>query len=307
MLTRFVAKSANKKTGPIPVSTSSAVTCPDACPLKARGCYASAGQPLKGRWQEVTDGKAGMEWPAFLNAVRKLPNGTFWRHNQAGDLPGINNEIDQNALAMLIDANTDKRGFTYTHKPMDTRNNRDAVACANANGFTINLSADTLAEADELADLDIAPVVVVLDAEHGKRHDLTTPSGRKVATCPATYRDDVTCASCQLCQRRDRKVIVGFPAHAHKARLPRRLRLTSLQRVEGVIIMRFKHSPQARHRARLHARHEHARCHHRNPHAPIRHTHGGHRGRSFELSAVIRMGQWCERVGNRLECEERVK
>jgi len=42
---------------------------------------------------------------------------------------------------------------------------------------------------------------------------VTTPAGRKVATCPATYRDDVTCASCQLCQRKDRKVIVGFPAH----------------------------------------------------------------------------------------------
>jgi hypothetical protein len=219
MLTRFVAKSANKKTGPIPVSTSSAVTCPDACPLKAKGCYASAGQPLKGRWQEVTDGKAGMEWHAFLTAVARLPAGTFWRHNQAGDLPGENNQIDVEALHTLIEANRGKRGFTYTHKPVvDDVVNRECVAIANANGFTINLSADTLAEADELADLDIAPVVVVLDAEHGKRHDLTTPSGRKVATCPATYRDDVTCAACQLCQRRDRKVIVGFPAHGPQAK-----------------------------------------------------------------------------------------
>ena len=40
-----------------------------------------------------------------------------------------------------------------------------------------------------------------------------TPEGWAVKTCPATYRDDVTCQSCQLCQRRDRKVIVGFPAH----------------------------------------------------------------------------------------------
>lgn len=32
-------------------------------------------------------------------------------------------------------------------------------------------------------------------------------------TCPATYRDDVTCATCGLCASTTRKVIVGFPAH----------------------------------------------------------------------------------------------
>jgi hypothetical protein len=121
--------------------------------------------------------------------------------------------IDHPALRQLVAANTGKRGFTYTHKPMHVAANRVSVKHANEHGFTVNLSADTLAEADELAALNIAPVVVVLDAKEGERHDVTTPEGRKVATCPATYRDNVTCASCQLCQRRDRKVIVGFPAH----------------------------------------------------------------------------------------------
>jgi hypothetical protein len=49
--------------------------------------------------------------------------------------------------------------------------------------------------------------------------------GRQVATCPAAYRDDVTCASCGLCQRQDRKLIVGFPAHGYskgKARIAAR-------------------------------------------------------------------------------------
>ena len=40
-----------------------------------------------------------------------------------------------------------------------------------------------------------------------------TPAGRKVIDCPATYRDDITCDDCQLCQRQKRKVIVGFPGH----------------------------------------------------------------------------------------------
>jgi hypothetical protein len=130
-------------------------------------------------------------------------------------LPGHGNRIDAIALASLVEANAGKRGFTYTHKPVDNANvmNRYAVAHANANGFTVNLSANTLAEADTLSALNIGPVVVIQDVPEGARHDTVTPGGRKVSTCPATYRDDITCATCQLCQRRDRSVIIGFPAH----------------------------------------------------------------------------------------------
>jgi hypothetical protein len=90
-----------------------------------------------------------------------------------------------------------------------------SIAAANADGFTINLSANNLAHADELAALDIGPVAVVLPAGFDGRHT-QTPAGRRVAQCPATYRD-TTCADCGLCAKRDRKVIVGFPAHGvHK-------------------------------------------------------------------------------------------
>lgn len=218
----LVLKSTNGKVGPIPVSTSTAITCPDACPLKraadsngnyvSGGCYADGG-PLAIHWRKVTGGERGTDWRGFVSAIAMLPPGTLWRHNQAGDLPGANDAIDGAALAQLVDANTGKNGFTYTHKPMADAANRDAVAHANANGFVVNLSANTLAEADALADMAIGPVVVLLDAKDGERADTVTPAGRKVATCPATYRDDVTCASCKLCARRDRKVIVGFPAH----------------------------------------------------------------------------------------------
>jgi hypothetical protein len=214
MQVHLTLASRNRKVGPIPVSTTTAASCPDACPLKAAGCYAKGG-PLAMHWRKVTDGAAGTDWATFTATIAALPAGTFWRHNQAGDLPGHGDRIDATALHMLVEANAGKRGFTYTHKPVDGRHplNRAAVAQANCNGFTVNLSADTLVEADTLAALNIGPVVVVQDAAEGERHDTVTPEGRKVVTCPATYRDDVTCASCQLCQRRDRKVIVGFPAH----------------------------------------------------------------------------------------------
>jgi len=207
----FALKSRNAKTGPIPVSTSTAATCPASCPFQGAGCYAES-YPLKGRWDEVTDGRRGASFGALLPQIAALPEGQLWRHNQAGDLPGIGDDIDTVALAQLVAANAGRRGFTYTHKPMSSPAAIDAIASANANGFTINLSANNLAHADELAALAIAPVVVVLPATTAGNQTVTTPEGRRVVVCPATYRDDVTCASCGLCAKQ-RAVIVGFLAH----------------------------------------------------------------------------------------------
>ena len=210
-------KSRNSKVGPIPVSTTSAKTCPDACPLKKSGCFADGG-PLAIHWRAVTNGARGTGIDEFAASVAALPDGQLWRHNQAGDLPGVGDSIDGAALGQIVAANHGKRGFTYTHKPVfgdsaTARANAAAVESANRNGFTINLSANTLAEADTLASLSIGPVVVVLDAVEGIRAGTTTPNGRRVVTCPATYRDDVSCATCKLCAVRDRTTIVGFPAH----------------------------------------------------------------------------------------------
>jgi hypothetical protein len=58
-------------------------------------------------------------------------------------------------------------------------------------------------------------VVVVLPST--TTANTTTPKGRTVVVCPATIRDDISCASCQLCQRQ-RSVIVGFPAHGTRKR-----------------------------------------------------------------------------------------
>jgi hypothetical protein len=220
----FSLKSANAKTGPIPVSTSSSETCPPACPFIDAGCYAKYG-PLGMIWSAMT--KAGPDatfkngkstvttksWQSFLDAVAALPDGTLWRHNQAGDLPGTGNDIDGIALQWLVTANKGKRGFTYTHKPMNVAGNAKHVANANANGFTVNLSANTLTEADTLANEHGLPTVVVLPSTIAGNVKIETPKGRRIVVCPATYRDDVTCKSCGLCAVRDRKVIVGFPAH----------------------------------------------------------------------------------------------
>jgi hypothetical protein len=217
MHTHLTLVSRNVKTGPIPVSTTSAESCPKACPFNNAnkgGCYAESG-PLALHWRKVTQGASGDSYGAFLDKISHLPKGQLWRHNQAGDLVGKGDALDIVALSLLVRANKGKRGFTYTHKPLATQEERDAIAQANKAGFTVNLSGNNPAHADTLADMGIAPVVTVLPAN--QTENTTTPKGRKIVVCPATVRDDVSCATCGLCARQ-RDAIVGFPAHGPSKR-----------------------------------------------------------------------------------------
>jgi hypothetical protein len=176
-------------------------------------CYAASG-PLALHWSAVSAGTRGTSWGQFTQAIAALPDNQLWRHNQAGDLPQVNGTVDAVKLGQLVAANQGKRGFTYSH-------HRDAASLAwirhaNAWGFTVNLSANDLRDADALADTGAGPVVVVLPST--QTENTTTPAGRKVVVCPATQRDDVSCATCQLCQRQ-RGTIVGFPAHGTRKRV----------------------------------------------------------------------------------------
>jgi len=219
-LYHLTLQSGNVKTGPIPVSTSSRETCPPACPFFAKGCYAKGG-PLGIHWAIVTKGERGTPFADFVFTVSQLPAGTFWRHNQAGDLPGSGNSIDVQSLGQLVKANSGKRGFTYTHKPVlgdgnQETMNRASVRFSNLNGFTINLSANTLSHADTLSDLDAGPVVVILPSGFGVRGK--TPGGRDVVLCPAQKVDGITCDKCRLCSKANRSVIIGFKAHGAGAK-----------------------------------------------------------------------------------------
>ena len=204
--------SSNTKTGPIPVSTTSKATCPVDCAMRA-GCYADSG-PLALHWNAVSSGQRGTDWASFCDSIAQLQDGQLWRHNQAGDLPGDGHTVDPVALGKLVIANMGKRGFTYSHY-------RDSdslywIRFANEWGFTVNLSGNSLQDADDLADTGAGPVVCVLPST--QTENTVTPKGRRVVVCPATQRDNVSCATCQLCQRQ-RDTIVGFPAHGTRKRV----------------------------------------------------------------------------------------
>jgi hypothetical protein len=204
-------KSSNVKTGPIPVSTSSAATCPPTCPFNnSNGCYAGSG-PLALHWRKITDGVRGDSFNDFLDKIEALPLGQLWRHNQAGDLPGDGIEINGAVLGDLVKVNKGKKGFTYTHYDPNIGDNAKYIKGCNDYGFTVNLSANTPSHADQLAALGIAPVVTVLPGD--QTENSYTPSGHKIVVCPATIRDDISCSTCKLCAVSNREVIIGFPVH----------------------------------------------------------------------------------------------
>jgi len=213
MLFHLTPKSSNKKTGPIPVSTSPESTCPNSCPLKGKGCYADGG-PLRIHWDKVSNGERGFNWQQFLNAIRSLPEGQLWRHNQCGDLVGIGQKvISDRQLQELVAANKGKKGFTYTHYPIDEHNS-DCIAFANGNGFTINWSSDSLEEADKKYDEECGPVTTLLPSDCN--HKVYTPKHRLVIPCPVALDKLESCAVCGLCQKANRQAIIGFPAHGSK-------------------------------------------------------------------------------------------
>jgi hypothetical protein len=208
--------SRNSKTGPIPVSTSEAATCPPTCGQHDT-CYAKFG-PGMIHWQLVNDGTRSTDWKTFLDEVRRLPRNQLWRHNQAGDLPGDGVTIDAGALKKLVGANKGKRGFTYTHYPL-TPENVAAVEAANAQGFTINVSCDTLAQSDALLGKIAAPRVVVLPSTE-TRKSFFSEVGDRIVVCPATYNERVSCSTCELCfGSSPTRAVIGFPAHGTKKKV----------------------------------------------------------------------------------------
>ena len=173
-------------------------------------------------WRKVSAHQRGGGWEDFIRFVKNLPAGQLWRHNQAGDLPGENERIASSLLEDLTEANKGRRGFTYTHKPVLLRQrgpieeNREAIAKANRDGFTVNLSANGLRHADELAALNIGPVATILP--EGVEENTTTPDGRRVVVCPAQRIEGMTCQKCKLCSMAKRSIIIGFIPHGSAKR-----------------------------------------------------------------------------------------
>jgi hypothetical protein len=205
----------------MPVTTSPPETCPASCPLIGDGCYGldfHLRMVWEGKDHSAKIGAATyLNWGDLCNKVRALPEGSLWRHNQAGDLPGLkrDNELINGALLHRLSlANQGRRGFTFTHKKPELGNNKWAIQRANDLGFIVNMSADDLDEADRFKELQCGPVVVTVPSNWPKVS--WTPMGRKVVICPAQQNKKIQCVKCGLCAKKDRAFIIGFRAHGQK-------------------------------------------------------------------------------------------
>ena len=223
---RLTEESKNKKLGKMPTTTTERKSCPDSCRWKNGDCYGEKYHTSM-IWKETETGinkrwgkKFSNSWNDTMKAIKNFPESVdIWRHNQIGDLPNKGNDnesIDEKKLDQLVKANNGRRVICFTHKHSrkhpDFKNgkidykNIELIKKANDNGFTMNLSANDLEHADELAKHGL-PVAVVVD-----EHTTATPDGRPVAMCLSQTKG-LTCKQCKLCSVNTRKTIVGFLKH----------------------------------------------------------------------------------------------
>jgi hypothetical protein len=172
-------------------------------------------------WDAVTAGKRGVPPVDFINQVRKLPAGSMFRHDVAGDLwPGIQPHlIDGVRLRMLADAASHLIAWTYTHHAKILQN-LAAIRSAIRRGFTVNLSTESRREAAAFAKRGY-PVTCVVPADSPKHFQF---DGVMFRQCPATLPNStIQCSSCggakgrPLCSIADRAFVVTFPVHGSRS------------------------------------------------------------------------------------------
>ena len=207
-----VAHSANRKTGDIAQTYTTENTCPVRCPFKNSGCYAK-NYGTCFAWQRAED--FGMN-PVDLArwVIENTQPGALIRHNVAGDIatPGTS-DIDIPLLYTLIQAYQGRKAYTYTHCEYNEENVK-AIKAANAAGFTINASCETLEDADKWMRAGVPAVIAVTAYTKGMK----TPAGYTVSLCPAQVNDSKNCKNCELCQKAGRKCVVAFQVHGTGAK-----------------------------------------------------------------------------------------
>ena len=211
----FVKKSGNKKTGFMPVTYNSRLSCPDSCIFKNNGCYADNYHTAL-NWDKVTRGDRGGTFKELLSNIKALKPGTIWRACVAGDIPSNKKgEISRTYIKGITEANKGLKGYTYTHNRLDVGENISLLKTANKQGFTVNISTETEAAADNAVLNNLPAVIVVKSTE--TRRAWFTKNKNKILVCPA-QTSGANCIDCGLCQSRPKNLIIAFKAHGNQAK-----------------------------------------------------------------------------------------
>lgn len=200
--THLVAVSSNTKTGPIATSYRPQTTCPSTCPFLGKGCYGDG--RLFALARKYARDLARSEALAILRKAKVR----LLRDRVVGDVVDGDGRIDWNYLTEIstLARMAGLRVFGYTHA-WRRFTEPDARRLADM-GYVMNASCETIGDVRQAISLGMPAVITNDDIAEGLVID-----GRRVITCPAQTRDDVTCATCQLCAKPDVPVVIRFLVH----------------------------------------------------------------------------------------------
>ena len=209
--TLIIGNSANKKTGHMPVTYRPMTTCPPDCVFLPSGpiggCYGT------GRIFAMADRRA--MYLTIAQAISEIQKSRptkarvkYLRDRVVGDVITPDMTMDRNYLQAISDVARHEGliPFGYTHAwRYFTR--RD-VQFIKRIGYVMNASCETVEDVEVAVSLGLLPTIVDNDLPEG-----AIVAGYRVVTCPAQTRDEVTCASCGLCAKAQRKALVRFRIH----------------------------------------------------------------------------------------------
>lgn len=208
--THIVAQSGNSKTGPMPVTYRTADTCPTDCPFLPRSLGGAGGCYGTGRIFGIAGKYATLmsESQAVAKLGRAPRDARFMRDRVVGDLVTPDGSFDRDYVQAIarVAGKVGLTVFGYSHawRLMSA----DDVAETSASGYVLNASCETESDVREAVLLGL-PTVLAGDSWT----DGDMVAGRRVVTCPAQTRDDVSCSTCGLCAKPNRACTVRFLVH----------------------------------------------------------------------------------------------
>jgi hypothetical protein len=204
-----VPRSGNSKTGSIPVTYRTVETCPTDCPFlptgEIGGCYGTG--RIFGMTRKYA-GETDVESATWKIRLDKDRSARYLRDRVVGDVVTPDGELDRDYVSGIAQVAAGNRlvAFGYTHAWRSFT--PDDVAFLRDSGYVMNASTESEAGAQAALDAGMPAVIVDDDTPDG-----ATVAGRRLMTCPAEVRDDVSCASCGLCAKPDRAVLIRFKTH----------------------------------------------------------------------------------------------
>lgn len=214
----LVAKSKNRKTGPIPVTYRPQGTCPLDCPFlpggEFGGCYGTGRLFASARKYA---GSLDLERAIWQVRLGKADDARYLRDRVVGDVITPEGILDRDYIAGVARVATENGllAFGYTHA-WRSFTLPDLVWLRRLPGYVMNASTETIGDAKTALLAGLPVTIVNDDVPEGMM-----VAGKRIITCPAETRKDVTCASCGLCAKPDRSAIIRFTTHGTAASMAR--------------------------------------------------------------------------------------